>query len=353
MEFGPLALELCSIPGIDIGAQQAARARHATLTKPPGSLGLLEDLGIQLAGITGNVRPTVARKVVFVMAADHGVAAEGVSAYPAEVTMQMVQNFLRGGAAITVLAKQASARVLIVDVGVAGELKPHPGLILRKVAYGTRNLAKEPAMTRHQAEETIHAGIELAHNEIDRGMDLVATGEMGIGNTTPSAAIVAALVGVPVAKVTGRGTGVDESSLARKIALLENALTLHRPNPRDPLDVLSKVGGLEIGALTGLIIGAASRRVPVVLDGFIAGAAALVATALVPGTQPFLLAAHQSAEPGHAIALRHLRLVPLLDLGLRLGEGTGAVLAFHLIEASARILNEMATFEEAGVSAKS
>jgi nicotinate-nucleotide--dimethylbenzimidazole phosphoribosyltransferase len=347
-----LPLQLCSIPAIDITAQAATRARHATLTKPPGSLGRLEDLGIQLAGISGKLRPSLTRKTAFVIAANHGVAAEGVSAYPAKVTIQMIRNFLRGGAAINVLAKQAGARVSVVDVGVAEDLEPQPGLIIRKIAYGTRNLAKEPAMTRQQAEAAIQVGLELAHDESTRGVDLIATGEMGIGNTTPAAAIIATLTGVPVARVTGRGTGVDTPTLARKVILLEHALDFHRPDPRDPLDVLSKVGGLEIGALTGLILGAASRRVPVVLDGFIASAAALLAAALLPEVLPFLLAGHQSAEPGHAVALTHLHLSPLLDLGLRLGEGTGAVLAFHVLEAAARVLDEMATFEEAGISAK-
>jgi nicotinate-nucleotide--dimethylbenzimidazole phosphoribosyltransferase len=343
----------CRIPAIDAAAQEAARARHALLTKPPGSLGRLEELGVQLAGIFANPRPSVARKVVFVMAGDHGVAVEGVSAYPSQVTVQMVHNFLSGGAAINVLARQAGARVLVVDVGVAEELAPQPGLILRKVARGTRNLAKEPAMTRQQAEEAIQVGVDLACAESDRGMDLVAAGEMGIGNTTASAAIVSVLAGVPVSKVTGRGTGLDEPGLARKVAVIERALALHQPDPKDPLDVLSKVGGLEIGALAGLMLGAASRRVPVVIDGFISGAAALLAVALAPELQSFLLAAHQSAEPGHAVALSHLRLRPMLELGLRLGEGTGAVLAFHLIEAAARVLDEMATFAEAGVSAQS
>jgi len=286
------------------------------------------------------------------MAADHGVAAEGVSAYPAEVTPQMVLNFVRGGAAINVLARQAGARVIVVDIGVASNLEPQRGLRLRKIARGTQNIVRGPAMTLSQAETAIAEGIDVVQAEIANGLDLVATGDMGIGNTTASAAIVAALTGQPVAQVTGRGTGVDDAGLARKIAVVERALAVNKPNPKDALDVLIKVGGFEIGGLAGVIIGAAAKRVPVVIDGFISGAAALIAVGLCPDVRPYLIAAHQSVEVGHRAALDHLDLKPLLDLNLRLGEGTGAVLAFHLVEAAARILDEMATFAEAGVSDK-
>jgi len=345
-------LTLSKIPPLDLATQSAARARQDMLTKPPGSLGRLEELSVQLAAITGQPRPSVARKAVIVMAGDHGVTAEGVSAYPAEVTPQMVLNFLRGGAAINVLARQAGARVVVVDIGVAADLAPQPGLEIRKVARGTQNLALGPAMTHAQAEEAIAVGMQILEMEVARGLDLVATGDMGIGNTTASAAIVASITNQPVARVTGRGTGVDDTGLARKVAVIERALTLNQPNPRDPLDVLSKVGGLEIAGLVGVILGAAARRVPIVVDGFISGAAALVAAELTPEVKPYLIAAHQSVEIGHRILLEHLGLRPLLDLDLRLGEGTGAALAFHLIEAAARILNEMATFGEAGVSGK-
>lgn len=345
-------LVLPNLPPLALDAQAAARARHATLTKPPGSLGRLEALALQLAAITGQPLPSVARKAVIIMAADHGVTAEGVSAYPADVTPQMVLNFVRGGAAINVLARQAGARVVVVDVGVAADLPARPGLLSRKVAPGTRNLARGPAMTRGEAEAAIQVGLDTVAIEITLGLDLVATGDMGIGNTTASTAIVAALTGLPVAQLTGRGTGVDDAGLARKIAVIEQALATNRPDPHDPLDVLAKVGGLEIAGLVGVILGAAAQRVPVVLDGFISGAAALVAAGLAPDVVPFLIAAHQSVEIGHLVVLERLGLDPLLRLDMRLGEGTGAALAFHLVEAAARLLGEMSTFAEAGVSGK-
>ncbi|MEK7278454.1 MAG: nicotinate-nucleotide--dimethylbenzimidazole phosphoribosyltransferase [Chloroflexota bacterium] len=345
------------IPPLNLAAQAAARARQDTLTKPPGSLGRLEELSIQLAAITGQLRPSLERKAVIVMAADHGVTAEGVSAYPAEVTPQMVLNFLHGGAAINVLARQAQARDVVVDIGVAAEfapVAPRDGASFqnRKIARGTQNMARGPAMTRAQAEEAINVGLDVVRGEIAKGLDLVATGDMGIGNTTASAAITAVMTGLPAAQVTGRGTGVDDAGLARKIAVIERTLAVNRPNPNDPLDVLSKVGGLEIAGLVGVILGGAAGRVPVVIDGFISGAAALVAASLAPEVKPYLIAAHQSVEIGHRAILEHLGLRPLLDLGLRLGEGTGAALAFHLVEAAERVLNEMATFAEAGVANK-
>lgn len=340
------------IPALDQEAAAKARQRQNQLTKPTGSLGQLEDLSIQLAAITGNPRPSVPRKGVIVMAGDHGVTREGVSAYPSEVTPQMVMNFLHGGAAINVLTRQAGARVVIVDVGVLLDMGSVPGLISRKVACGTANMAVGPAMTREQAEAALQVGMDVVKTEIDAGLDLVATGDMGIGNTTPSSAIVAAFTGLPVIQVTGRGTGLDESGLTRKVAVIERALEVNRPDPQDAMDVLMKVGGLEIAGLAGVIIGAAANRVPVVIDGFISGAAALVAAELVPAVKPFMIAAHQSVEIGHKAIHERLGLRPLINLDLRLGEGTGAALAFHLIEASCRILNEMATFAEAGVSDK-
>jgi nicotinate-nucleotide--dimethylbenzimidazole phosphoribosyltransferase len=347
-----MTLNLPPIPAPDLEAQTRARLRQDTLTKPPGSLGRLESLSIQIAGITGASRPSVARKAVIVMAGDHGVTAEGVSAFPSAVTPQMVLNFAHGGAAINVLARQAGARVVVVDVGVAAEIADQAGVLNRKVAAGTANMALGPAMTRRQAEAAVQVGLGVVAEEIERGLDLVATGDMGIGNTTPSAAIVAAMTRLPPATVTGRGTGVDDAGLARKVAVIERALAVNQPDPHDALDVLCKVGGFEIGGLAGVMIGAAARRVPVVVDGFISGAAAMIAVALCPGVQPYLIAAHQSVEIGHRVLLDHLRLRPLLDLDLRLGEGTGAVLAFNLVEAAVRILNEMATFAEAGVSDK-
>jgi nicotinate-nucleotide--dimethylbenzimidazole phosphoribosyltransferase len=341
-----------NIPLFDQGSAEQARLHQDQLTKPPGSLGVLEELSIQLAGIQGKPTPSVTRKLVIVMAGDHGVVRAGVSAYPADVTYQMVLNFLKGGAAINVLARQVNARVVVVDMGVAADIPDTPGLVQRKVAHGTRNFALEPAMTPEQAEQALQAGIEVATQEIHNGIDLIATGDMGIGNTTASTAIAAAITGLPVADLTGRGTGLDDEGLIRKIAIIEGALQRHKPDPFDAFDVLCKVGGFEIAGLAGVIIGSAARRVAVVVDGFISGAAALIAVGLVPQVRPFLIASHRSVEIGHRTVLEKLGLRPLFDLNLRLGEGTGAVLAFSLIEASTRILAEMATFTEAGVSEK-
>jgi nicotinate-nucleotide--dimethylbenzimidazole phosphoribosyltransferase len=340
------------IKPLDATAIQSARARQDTLTKPRGSLGRLEELSIQLAGMKASPFASVEHKAVIVMAADHGVAMEGVSAYPAEVTRQMVLNFLHGGAAINVLAHQARARVTVVDIGVMADFEPLPGLVRRKVMCGTRSLAQGPAMSRSEAEQAIQVGVDVLHEEVDRGLDIVATGDMGIGNTTPSSAIAAVLTGLPVAQVVGRGTGIDDQGLQRKINVIERALAVNQPDADDALDILHKVGGLEIAGLAGVMIAAAAQRIPVVVDGFISTAAAMIAVGLAPGVRNYLIAAHQSVEFGHQAMLKHLNLVPLLDLSMRLGEGTGAALAFHLIEASARILREMATFDEAGVSDK-
>ncbi len=331
-------------------AMAAARARQDQLTKPQGSLGRLEELSIQVAGITGNPRPVIRNKAVIVVAGDHGVAAEGVSAYPQEVTAQMVYNFLRGGAGINVLARHVGARVTVVDAGVAVDLEPHPALKIRKIGYGTANIARGPAMSREQAIRALESGIGLVEEELAQGLDIVAPGDMGIANTTPAAAIAAAVTGLPPATVGGRGTGVDDARLARKIAVVERALRVNEPDPEDGLDLLAKVGGFEIGTIAGIILGAAAHRVPVVVDGFISTAGALIAAAIAPGVVPYCIAAHNSAEPGHKAMLQHLGLRPLLDLGMRLGEGTGAALAMGLVEAACKILNEMATFAEAGVS---
>jgi nicotinate-nucleotide--dimethylbenzimidazole phosphoribosyltransferase len=285
------------------------------------------------------------------MAADHGVAREGVSAYPPEVTYQMVLNFLHGGAAINVLARQAGASVTIVDIGVAGDFDPSlPALLHRKVAHGTRNMLTGPAMTRAEAEKALTEGMDVLALVAENGLDLLATGDMGIGNTTPSTAIAAVLTGLPVNTVTGRGTGVDDAGLERKIKIIEQAVALNNPDPYDALDVLCKVGGLEIAGLAGVMIAAAARRISVVVDGFISTAAAMIAVGLVPDVRNYLFSGHQSVEIGHQAMLKHLGLVPLLNLNLRLGEGTGAALSFHLLEAATRILREMATFDEAGVS---
>jgi nicotinate-nucleotide--dimethylbenzimidazole phosphoribosyltransferase len=336
----------------DGAAMAAARARQDSLTKPQGSLGRLEELSVKLAGIQGRPMPRIERKAIVIMAGDHGVMAEGVSAYPPEVTAQMVQNFLNGGAGINVLARQAGARVIIVDIGVAAELPPHIRLISRRIAPGTMNMCRGPAMTGAQAAAAVTSGFEVAEAEIAAGLDIIGTGDMGIGNTTASSAICAVMTGQPAAVVTGRGTGLDDAGLRHKIGIIERALAINRPDPARPMEVLAKVGGLEIAGLAGVMLAGAAHRVPVVIDGFISGAAALIAAALEPGLKEYLIAAHVSVEPGHTVLLRHLGMEPLLDLGLRLGEGTGAVLGISLAEAAARILAEMATFGEAGVSEK-
>ena len=345
-----IARTIAAIGAPDEPAMAAARERQLRLTKPPGSLGRLEELAIQLAGITGMPLPTVAHRAVIVMAADHGVTEERVSAYPAEVTGQMVANFLAGGAAINVLARAADARVVVVDIGVRTPIPAHERLVARKVRSGTANFSRGPAMTRAEAERAIEVGIEVATAEAGRGLDLVATGDMGIGNTSAASAIVSCLTGTPVAEVTGLGTGIDAAARLRKIDTLSRAIARNEPDRADALDVLAKVGGLEIGGLAGVILGAASLRIPVVLDGFIAGAAALLAVRLAPRASAFLIAGHRSVEPGHRVALADLGLRPLLDLDLRLGEGTGAVLAMQVIESAVRVHREMATFDEAGVS---
>lgn len=341
-----------SIRPLDEAAMAAARERQGQLTKPQGSLGRLEELAVQLAGITGRERPLLPRKAVVVMAADHGVTAEGVSAFPSEVTPQMVLNFLRGGAAINVLSRRSGARVVVVDVGVAAEMAPEEGLLLRKVAPGTRNLAVQPAMTREEAVKAIQVGIDVVESEVAQGLDLVATGDMGIGNTTPSSALVATLTGRPVAEVAGRGTGIDDAGLARKIQAIEQGIRVNRPDSSDPLDILAKLGGLEIAGLVGVILGGAAHRLPVVIDGFISGAAAMVAARLCPALLPYLIPSHQSVEVGHRVLLQDLGLRPLLNLEMRLGEGTGAAIAMHLIDDALAIQSEMATFAEAGVSEK-
>jgi nicotinate-nucleotide--dimethylbenzimidazole phosphoribosyltransferase len=327
-----------------------AKSRLDRLTKPLGSLGRLEELASQYAMITAELKPNVPRGAIFTFAADHGVAMEGVSAYPREVTAQMVLNFLRGGAGVNVLARHVGVDVRVVDIGVAYEFGPMPGLIQKKVMPGTNNFLSGPAMSREQAEQAVLVGIDLAVRASQEGIGLIGTGDMGIGNTTPSAAITAVMTGRSVAEVTGRGTGIDDATHARKVGVIQRALQLHRPDRADALDVLAKIGGLEIGGLAGLILGAAAAKVPVVLDGFIAGAAALIAVGLQPLCRDYLIASHRSVERGHRAVLDHIGLRPLLDLDLRLGEGTGACLGMSLVCAAIKIFTEMATFAEAGVS---
>jgi len=356
-----LAQTATRIGPLDDAARAEARWRLDQLTKPPGSLGRLEELVIALAGITGRPDAPVARRHVVVAAADHGVARQGVSAYPSEVTAQMVRNFLAGGAAVNVLAEAVGAAVTVVDVGVAtpvadpGEGQPQHGRLVRaRIRDGTADMTAGPAMQRSEALRAVVAGIDLAEDLLaDGGLDVLAVGDMGIGNTTAASAVTAALTGEPAGRVTGRGTGVDDAALGRKIVAVERALSANRPDPADPLGVLAAVGGLEIGAIVGLLLGAVANRVPVILDGFITGAAALVAAGLQPAIVPRLLAAHRSPEPGHAFILDRLGLRPYLDLDLRLGEGSGAVIVIGLLVTAVRIRDGMATFDSAGVSGPS
>ena len=347
-----LSKTIANIRPLDVKSMAAAKARQDTLTKPTGSLGRLEELSIRIAGMQGKPLPQIKQKAVIVMAADHGVAARGTSAYPQEVTAEMVLNFLHGGAGINVISRQVGAGVVIVDMGVAKKLESNPGLISRRIAAGTQDMSKGPAMTVAQATRSLEAGIEIVSTEIKKGLDIVATGDMGIGNTTASAAICAVMTGKTAAEVTGRGTGLDDQQLQQKIMIIDEAIALNKPDSSKPLEVLAKVGGFEIGGLAGVILGAASHRVPVIIDGFISGAAALIAAGLCPQCTDYMIAGHCSVEPGHKIILQHLGLKPLLDLEMRLGEGTGAALAMSFAETSVRILTEMATFAEAGVAEK-
>ena len=344
----PLTKLLDAIGGPHAAAAAEAQRHLDTLTKPPGSLGRLEELAVRLAAVTGRP-PRVTAPVIFTFAADHGVVTEGVSAYPQSVTAQMVENFLRGGAAVNVLARQVGARVVVADLGVAAPLGERSGLVSRPVGPGTRNMAMGPAMTRAEAVAAIEVGAALAEEGIAVGADVLGTGEMGIGNTTAASAITAAITGADPEIVTGRGTGLDDAARARKVEVIRRALAVNRPSASDGLDVLAKVGGFEIAGLTGVMLAGAARRVPVVVDGFIASAAALIAVTLAPAIRHALFAAHRSAEPGHVHALAHLGLTPYLDLEMRLGEGTGAALFIPLARAAAAIYGEMATFKSAGV----
>jgi nicotinate-nucleotide--dimethylbenzimidazole phosphoribosyltransferase len=347
-----LRATVTSIGVLDAPVMQAASERQANLTKPAGALGRLETLSTQLAGITGQLRPVLMPRQVIVCAADHGVTVEGVSAYPSEVTAQMVLNFLHGGAAINVLARLLGATVLVLDVGVGSDLPKHAQLRTAKVRRGTGNLRREPAMQRDEAIAAVEAGIGAAQASVAAGARVLVTGDMGIGNTTASAAIAAVMTGKPVAEVTGFGTGLDDEGRRHKVTVIEEALARHRPDPGDALDVLAKVGGLEIGAIAGIILAGAAARVPVVVDGVISTAGAAIADGLSSTIRPFLIAGHRGVEPGHAVLLSHLGLAPLIELDLRLGEGTGAALALPLLDAAVATLNEMATFAEAQVSSR-
>jgi len=340
---------LSKIEKIDYSLMEKTQGRLDNLTKPLGSLGRLEELAKQIVGITQKENPAFKNKVIFTLASDHGIVEEGVSAYPKEVTAQMVYNFLRGGAGINVLARHVGAKVIVVDMGIAVDLDKHPGLIIKKVGYGTKNMTEGPAMSKEEAIASIEAGIEVFEDEYGKGIDIVGTGDMGIGNSTPSAAIASILTGKSVEEIAGRGTGLDDAGLSKKVAVIKKALKVNAPLATDGLDVLAKVGGFEIGGLTGVILAAVARRVPVVIDGFISTAAALIACTLKPDVKEYMIAAHCSKEKGHRLMLAHMGLRPLLDLDMRLGEGTAAALGMGIIEASVKILTEMATFQSAGV----
>jgi nicotinate-nucleotide--dimethylbenzimidazole phosphoribosyltransferase len=345
--------EVCrTIRPVDPRWLAAAESRQRTLTKPPGSLGYIETIGSRMAAIAESDRPSVMKKRIYVMAADHGVTLEGVSAYPREVTHQMVVNFLTGGAAINVLARHSGIEVEVVDAGVDYDFPPNSGLLDRKISLGTSNMAAGPAMSRDQAIRAISNGVDLARVAKSDGVNIVGIGEMGIGNTTAASAITALLTGGEIDDVTGRGTGVDDQMLAQKRRVIRRAIDANRPDARDSLDIVQKVGGFEIAVMMGLTLGAAAERIAIVADGFISGAAAALAVGACPATRDYLFLGHLSAEPGHRALLEYIGGRPILDLGMKLGEGTGAALAIHIIEASTRILSEMATFDEAGVSDK-
>ncbi len=347
---------IAALGPLDPAAMAVATSHLDGLTKPPGSLGRLEGLVVTLAGITGDARVPMARRAIVVAAADHGVARQGVSAYPADVTAQMVANFIEGGAAINALAAGVDASLTVIDVGVRGPIpdvaKGARGgrLVSARIRAGTADMTEGPAMTRDEAIAAVGVGLWVVDEMRSAGLDLIGIGDMGIGNTTAASAIVAVLTGSSPGDVTGRGTGIDDATRRRKVAAIERALAKNAPDPADPIGVLAAVGGLEIGALAGVILGSVAARVPLVLDGFITGAAALLATALSPVVAERVIAAHRSVEPGHAVVLERLGVRPLLDLDLRLGEGTGAALAMQLIDAAVRVRDEMATFDSAGVS---
>ena len=341
---------LARIKPVNSDLLQLAQAKLDNKTKPPGSLGRLEEFARRMAAINGNLEPDTSKKVIFTFAGDHGVTDEGVSLYPREVTTQMVFNFLNGGAGVNVLARHVGAEVRVVDVGVDFDFGDTVGMLHKKVARGTANLAKGPAMSRKEMLAALRVGVELADQCKSEGITLVGTGEMGIGNTTPSSAIIAAISGKTVREVTHRGTGINDSALENKIRVIEQGLAVNKPDPSNPLDVLAKVGGLEIAAITGLVLGCAANAIAIVIDGFISTAGALIATELHPHVRDYLFTAHRSVEIGHNFMLDRIGVEPILDLNFRLGEGTGAVLAMSLIEAGVKIIKEMATFEEAGVT---
>lgn len=341
---------LSSIKPINPIFLEKAQARLDNLTKPQGSLGRLEEFAARIVAISENTRPALDKKAIFTFAGDHGVAEEGVSAFPKEVTPQMVLNFLRGGAGINVLARHADTDVVVIDIGVDYDFGNADGLVHKKIIRGTKNIRKGPAMTRDEAIKCLEVGIELANEYAKKGYHIFGTGEMGIANTTPSSAIVAVFSKRTVEEVTGKGTGINDDVFKNKVKVIEDAIKINKPNPRDPLDVLAKLGGAEIAGIAGLVLGAAANRIPVVIDGFISTAGALIAHELCHAVRDYMFAAHTSVERGHWIMLEKMDMKPILNLNMRLGEGTGAALGISMIEAGVKIYNEMATFGEAGVS---
>ena len=347
-----LQTALNKISPVPSDALKSAQEHMDSLTKPPGSLGRLEEWAVRYVAIIGIPFRKVKKKCVHLFAGDHGVVAENVSAYPQEVTGQMVLNFLSGGAAINVLARQMNTEVVVIDMGVNQDFKNIPGLLDKKIARGTGNMRRGPSMTSKQVEQAMEVGLDLADTAKKNKVDILGTGDMGIGNTSPSSAILSVLSGEPPGKTTGRGTGIDDKLWSHKVAVIEDAIETNRPDPRDPVDVLAKVGGYEIAGIMGLILGAAANQTPIVIDGVVSIAAAALAQQLNKNVTDYLFTSHKSSEPGCAIGFRLLQQEPLLDLGMRLGEGTGAVLAMNLLEAGTRIYSEMATFANAGVSQK-
>lgn len=334
----------------DVAAMKMASERQNQLTKPRGSLGVLESLSIQIAGIQRKPLPVIKNRLIITMAADHGVASERVSLYPQEVTRQMVLNFLNGGAAINILGRLVDARLLVVDMGVNGGFPPTDGLICKMIDFGTANIFNGPAMTRTQAIDCLESGIDVLNSEVEKGVDIVAVGEMGIGNTTSAGAIISAITGRSPKYVTGKGTGIGDEQLHHKIGVIQHALMINKPDKSDAIDVLAKVGGFEIGGMAGVMLAAAANSIPVVIDGYISGAAALIAYTLNPQVRDYLIASHLSAERGHRVCLDYIGLEPLIDLNLRLGEGTGAALGIFICQAAVDLLTQMTTFTQAGVT---
>jgi nicotinate-nucleotide--dimethylbenzimidazole phosphoribosyltransferase len=339
---------LKGIGPLDKKVMESARQRQDRLTKPQKSLGVLEELSMRVAGIMGDPLPKIEDKAIIIMVGDHGVVEEGVSAYPREVTGQMVYNFVEGGAGINVCATHAGARVVIVDAGIADDIES-PSVVNKKVRHGTDNITKGPAMSFNEAVQSIEVGISVVEEEIEKGLDIIGTGDMGIGNTTPSSALTAVITGADVRNVTGRGTGINDSAYEKKIQTIEKALSINNPDPKNPIDVLAHLGGFEIGGICGVILAGAAYRIPVVIDGFISGAAALIAAELAPQVRGYMIPAHCSREIGHKIILDWLGLIPLFSLDLCLGEGTGSALGVSLVDLSCKLLTNMSTFADAGV----